>query len=284
MTVVRIGLHTSTAGSLSNAAWQAAEHGANTLQIFTSSPRTWAAPFPASTQIAELKRLRGLYDLHPLVIHCNYLINLASSDPLIRQKSIGAFRGELERALAIGAEYLVVHPGSHKDHSLEAGIYSTADGLRLAARGLDLGGLTVLLENTAGQGHSIGRRFDELAEIHAHSAGSGIELGFCLDTCHALAAGYDVATRDGLERTLAEAERLLGLAKIPVIHANDSKGALGSRLDRHANIGQGHIGEAGFGHLMRAPALADKAFILETPAEDGGQRRDLDTLKRLSQP
>jgi deoxyribonuclease-4 len=283
--VPRIGIHTSTAGGIDQAAVRALELGANCFQVFSASPRMWRAAPPQADAIARLMTLRRDHDLKPLVVHDNYLINLASADPVIRRKSIAAYRGEIERALAVGADYLVAHPGSYRGQSLEAGIEACAGGVREAAAGLKSRTLTLLIENTAGSGAAIGSRFEELAEIRRllQRAGVGFRVGFCIDTCHAWAAGYDIVSEKGLEAVVCEIARILGLDHIPVIHANDSKGAFGSRLDRHANIGEGTIGRQGFRRILRHPALRDKAFILETPVDqEGDDRRNLRLLKRLA--
>ena len=280
---MRIGIHTSTAGALENAALTAADLGADTFQIFTASPRMWRAAPPAADAVARFRETRERLGLAPLVVHAIYLINLGAADPPLRAKSIAAFRGEMERAAALGAEYLVTHPGSFKGRSLEDGIRAVADALAEAARGLR-GGLTILLENTAGAGAQIGGRFEELAAIHALAAGRlGFPLAYCLDTAHCLAAGYDVASAEGLRKTLARADSTLGLENVPVIHANDSKAPLGSRLDRHEHIGRGHIGRDGFRRIVNHPKLRSKAFILETPLEEEGDgRRDVAALKALA--
>ncbi len=281
---LRLGIHTSTAGGLAAAAQKAAELGANTFQIFSSSPRMWRAVPPDPGEIRLLRAARERHDLHPLVVHVNYLVNLASLDPVIRPRSIAAFRGELERALAIGAEYLVLHPGSHRGITAEQGIAAFAGGIGEAARGLDTRALTVLIENTAGAGSHLGSRFEELRAMRdLAAAGSDLRVGYCLDTCHLFAAGFDIADAAGLRATVRQAETVLGLARVHIIHANDSRGALASRLDRHASIGAGQIGSAGFGRILTHPRLRTKPFILETPvAEPGDDRRNLDALKRLS--
>ncbi|MGA2268318.1 MAG: deoxyribonuclease IV [Bryobacteraceae bacterium] len=280
---MRLGIHTSIAASLEKAALHAAELGANTFQIFSASPRTWRAGAPDPGQVKLLRAARQRYDLNPLAIHVNYLVNLASADPVIRAKSIAAFRGELERAAAIGAEYLVLHPGSHKGRSAEEGITAFVRALGDAAVGFHSRGLTVLLENTAGAGSHLGGRFEELAAIRERAGDvTDLPIGYCLDTCHLLAAGFDIATPAGLRATVRHAERLLGLGNVHVIHANDSKTQLGSRVDRHAHIGEGHIGLAAFRRILTHPALREKPFILETPIDEpGDDRRNLDTLKRL---
>jgi len=281
---VRLGTHTSTSGSLESAARKAADLGANTFQIFSANPRMWRASAPDPQQVRLLATARDRYDLHPLVIHVNYLINLASLDPVIRAKSIAAFRGELERAHAIGAEYLVLHPGSHKGASIEQGIAAFVLGLRDAAEGLPDHKLTVLLENTAGAGSHLGSRFEELKSMRDRAGElTGLPIGYCLDTCHLLAAGFDIATQAGLRDTLRSAEALLGLANVHIIHANDSKFPLASHVDRHANIGAGHIGAEAFRRILTHPKLRRKPFILETPIDrEGDDRRNLDKLKSLA--
>ncbi|MGA9622879.1 MAG: deoxyribonuclease IV [Bryobacteraceae bacterium] len=280
---MRLGIHTSTAGSLENAALHAAELGANTFQIFSSSPRMWRAGAPDPGQVKRLKAARRRFDLNPLVIHVSYLVNLASADPAIRAKSIAAFRGELERAAAIGAEYLVLHPGSYRGRSVEEGIADFVAALRDAAAGFHSRGLTVLLENTAGAGSHLGSRFEELASIRERAgAVTRLPMGYCLDTCHLLAAGFDIATPAGLRATVGSAERLLGMANVRVFHVNDSKAPLGSHIDRHANIGEGHIPLDAFRRILKHPKLRGKPFILETPIDEpGDDRRNLDALKRL---
>jgi deoxyribonuclease-4 len=284
MADLRIGIHTSRSKSLEDAALKAGELGANTFQIFSSSPRMWRASVPDPADVRRMRLARERFDLRPLVIHVNYLVNLATLDPAIREKSILSFRGELDRAAAIGAEYLVVHPGNYKGQSREEGIAAFVLGLAEAAHGFRDPGLTVLLENTVGGGCQIGSRFEELRMIRDLAAReTDLPVAYCLDTCHMLAAGFDVAGAAGLKKTLSAADMTLGLDLVRVIHANDSKGALGSRLDRHQNIGEGHIGEAGFRRMLRHAALRDKAFILETPVdEEGDDKRNVDALKRLA--
>jgi deoxyribonuclease-4 len=278
----RIGIHTSTAGALDNAATKALELGANCFQIFSGSPRTWAAPAPNPDAVAKLAALRVQHGLTPLVIHANYLINLCSPDPSNRPKSISAFRSELQRAVVIGADYLVVHPGSARDHeSRDSAIQAFAAGLNEAANTLPAGNLTILLENTAGHGNLLGGDLQDLQAIRALT-NTAFPIGFCLDTCHSFAAGYEVHSAKGLSSFLKEADSLLGLENVPVIHTNDSKGALGSHLDRHANIGEGYIGIEGFRRILNARALRDKAFILETPIDnEGDDKRNVDALWSL---
>jgi len=264
---------------------KAAEVGGNTFQIFSQSPRMWKASPPAPSAVMLLRRAREKYDLKPLVIHDNYLINLASCTETLRAQSTAAFRGEIERALIIGAEYLVAHPGNCKGHSVEEGIYSVIRSLAEAAQGLDTSALTVLLENTAGSGAALGSELEQLAIMREFAAQlTDLKIGFCIDTCHCLASGYDVATPAAVKKTVADIDRILGIDNVRVIHANDSKTPLGSHVDRHEHIGKGFIGEEGFRALLTHPKLRDKPFILEVPfEEDGDEQKNLDMLKKLSQ-
>jgi deoxyribonuclease IV len=281
--LLRIGIHTSSSGALVKAAQKAADLGANCFQIFSSSPRMWKSAPPPEESVKEMRAVRERHDLTPLAIHDSYLINLASENEVIRGKSIMAFRGELERAIAIGAEYLVMHPGSAKDQSLDSALATLAASLEEASKGLKPRCLTLLLENTAGGGSSIGRTLEELKNIRDLSMPRvPYPIAYCLDTCHLYASGFDVATSKGLDQTVKQAQTVLGLDLIPVIHSNDSKGALGSRLDRHANIGEGQIGREGFRRILNHPKLKAKAFILETPVDnEGDDQRNIDALKSL---
>jgi deoxyribonuclease-4 len=280
---VRIGIHTSIAGSLERSAIKAAELGANTFQIFSSSPRQWKASVPSPAAIKLLCREREKHDLRPLAIHDNYLINLASAHEGIRKLSVEAFRGELERAVAIGAEYLIAHPGNYKGLTIEQGMLNVIQGIAEAAHGLRLGSLMLLLENTVGAGSQLGGRLEELHVLREFAGKeTDLPIGFCLDTCHLLAAGLDVVSVEGLAETVAQIDRILGLENVRVIHANDSKTPRGSHADRHENIGQGYIGLDGFRRILAHPGLRNKAFILETPVDKkGDDQRNIDTLKRL---
>lgn len=244
----------------------------------------WRASPPDPVDVRRLRIAREMYDLNPLVIHCNYLANLASIDPEIRAKSVASFRGELDRAALIGADYLVLHPGNYKGQPLEQGLAAFALGLAEAAAGFAAGRLRVLLENTVGSGHQLGSKFEELRMIRdLAELECGLPISYCLDTCHLLAAGFPIASQEGLAATLAQADTILGLSEVKVIHANDSKGTLGSHLDRHENIGKGRIGEKAFQRILTHPGLRDKPFILETPVDDDNlARADINALKRLS--
>lgn len=284
--MIRIGAHTSTAGSIANAARQAIELGCNCLQIFTRSPRMWSAPELKPDQVAELKELRAAHDLIPLVVHGSYLLNLASGDAVNRAKSIEAFRDEVERCLAIGADYLVFHPGSAKDHeSPEAAIEALATAFAEATKGVRWKNLEVLLENTAGGGATLGRELGELAAIRAAMLREkrGAPVGYCLDTAHLHASGYDLTTEAGFKETVKEIDDKLGLENVKAIHANDSKTKLGSRVDRHEQIGKGWIGADAFRRILLHPKLRAKPFLLETPhGDDGTHRANVEKLKALA--
>jgi deoxyribonuclease-4 len=262
---------------------RAAEIGADTLQIFTASPRMWRAVTPDPLQIEALAEIRRRHSIFPLVVHVNYLVNLASRDDEIRRKSIATFRGELERAVAVGADYLVVHPGSYRGQTVSDGISASAEGLCAAADGFT-GKVTILLENTAGCGCNLGSTFEELRAIRDLAARfAQTPIGFCLDTCHLFAAGFDITTVKGLRDTIRQAGDVLGLENFPVFHANDSKAPLGSRVDRHARIGKGHIGSEPFRRLLAHPKVRGKTFISETPVEvEDDDRRNMETLRSLA--
>jgi len=279
----RIGIHTSSAGGVQNAAERAYRLGCNTLQIFSSSPRQWAANELSLPQCDELKRLREKYDLKPLVVHTNYLINLAATNEGFLKKSIEAFRGEVERALALCADYLVQHPGSFRGSDREAGLLQTAAAIAAATQGLDLAkaGLTILIENTAGAEFSLGGSFEQVAEVVDRLRGI-IPVAACMDTCHTHVAGYDIVSEAGMRETLTHLDETIGLKNVPVWHCNDAKAARGSKLDRHQHVGKGNIGLAPFKRLLNDPRLAQAAFIAETPIDaPGDDKRNVAALKKL---
>jgi deoxyribonuclease IV len=279
----RIGIHTSSAGGVQNAAERAWRIGCNTFQVFSSSPRQWAAYELSRPQCDEMKRRREKYDLKPLVIHTNYLINLASTTEVFLKKSIEAFRGEIERALNLCAEYLVLHPGSFRGADREQGLLRTSAAIAAASQGLDLakGGLTILIENTAGAEFSLGGSFEQLAEVLDRLRGI-VPMAACIDTCHTHVSGYDIVSEAGLQETLAKLEVTVGLKNVPVWHCNDARAERGSKLDRHQHVGKGRIGKEPFRRLLNDPRLAHAAFIAETPIDaPGDDRRNVAALKKL---
>ena len=251
----------------------------------------WRAKPPDPEQIRRMHEHRARHDLTPLVIHDNYLINLAASESPIREKSIEGFRGELERALLIGAEYVVTHPGNYKGLSIEQGMFNVAEAIALAWRSVNPAlrkkpKLSILLENTAGAGAQLGGKLRELAVIReAVQPFLDIPIGYCLDTCHCYVSGFDVAQESGLAKLIETASETLGLEHVPVIHTNDAKTGLNSHVDRHAHIGAGYIGLEGFRRILNHPALRAKAFILETPVDKpGDDLRNVMALKELVFP
>lgn len=230
-----------------------------------------------------MNRLRDKYDLKPLAIHANYLVNLAGGNPEFHRKSIAAFRGEVERALALCAEYLVLHPGSFRGMSREEGLAKVATSIAEATEGHDLrrGGLTILIENTAGAEFSLGGSFEQVGALVEALRGI-LPVAACIDTCHTHVAGYDLVSQAGYEQTLQHLDATVGLKNVPVWHCNDAKAARGSHLDRHQHIGQGTIGLEPFRRLLNDPRLAHCAFIAETPIDlPGDDLRNIETLKSL---
>jgi deoxyribonuclease IV len=299
---VRIGIHTSIAGSYLNALESARKLGANALQIFSASPRMWQVAkvgIPAPDARAFRARREELA-LGPLVIHANYLINLAASQPMLRTRSIQAFHEELVRGALLGADFVVVHPGSRGETSVESAIASIVESVKQAAKRIPLGKMRILIENTAGMGNSVGSRLEEVAAIiDGLNRGSGadrtddrpLQVGACLDTAHLLAAGYDIRSEAGLEQTIDLIDHVIGLQNVPILHVNDSKIPLGGRVDRHAHIGEGKIGKEAFARILCHPRLGatapeglpGRAFILETPIDDpGDDRRNVAKLWELA--
>lgn len=283
LTARRIGIHTSSSGGVENAAERAYRLGCNTFQIFSSSPRQWKPYELGRPQCEEMNRLRSKYDLKPLVIHTNYLVNLAGTSELFLRKSVEAFRGEIERALALCADYLVLHPGSFRGADREKGLLQTAAAISAASNGLDLakGGLTILIENTAGAEFSLGGSFEQVAEVIEHLR-NRVPVAACIDTCHVHVAGYDIVSEEGFAETMTKLDSTIGLKNVPVWHCNDAKAARGSRLDRHQHIGKGTIGSEPFRRLLNDPRVGHAAFIAETPIDEpGDDRRNVAALKRL---
>ncbi len=230
-----------------------------------------------------MARLREQYGLKPLVIHANYLVNLAGGNSEFHAKSIAAFRGEVERALALGAEFLVLHPGSFRGSSREEGLQRVAFAIEQAADGLDLpaGNLRILIENTAGSEFSLGGSFEQVAELLYLLRGF-VPVGACIDTCHTHVSGYDIVSEEGYAETLDQLSHTVGLESVYVWHCNDAKAARGSKLDRHQHIGKGSIGLKPFQRLLNDPRLAGAAFIAETPIDEPlDDWTNVNALKRL---
>jgi len=282
----RIGVHLGTAGGASNAVERAKEIGANTFQIFSSSPRMWRAPKVDPKQAERMRELRKKLDVGPLVIHTSYLVNVCSQSSEIREKSIGAFRGEIERALTFGAEYLVLHPGSWKGLTRDEGLKLAADSIERAINGLPWQGtgFHILIENTAGAEFSLGGSFEQVAEL-VERLRSHAPVAVCLDTCHTHVAGYDLLTAEGYAETMNRVAATVTFDAVRVWHCNDAKAARGSKLDRHEHIGEGMMGVEPFRLLLNDPRFEHCAFIAETPVdEEGDEERNVRVLKRLVKP
>lgn len=269
---MRIGAHESIAGGLHHAFERAAADGAEALQIFTRSSRQWAAKALSDSDVAVFRAAHAASGL-PVIVHDSYLINLGSEPGEIREKSLAAFHDELARCEQLGLPWLVAHPGAHADEA--RGLALIAEGISEALRATRTAG--VLLEITAGQGSSLGYRFEHLATLLGKL---GTErVGVCLDTCHLVAAGYDLTTPGGYEQTMEACERLVGLRHVKAIHLNDAKKGVGSRVDRHEHIGDGALGVATFARLLADPRFGDIPAVLETP--EGRWAAEIALLKGL---
>jgi deoxyribonuclease-4 len=273
----RIGFHAPITGGLHHALLIAKETGCDTVQIFSRNPRGWMAKRLTKESIDLFRKTRHQTKLSPVLIHSNYLINLAAIDGLILAKSRASFREEVERAILLGVDYLVVHPGSARGALEMDGIETCARSLKFACKGLKFGRLRILLENTAGQGQAIGYRFEHLRALM--DACPKLPLAVCIDTAHSFTAGYDIREADGLEATVDVISRTVGIKKVRAIHFNDSRAPYNSRVDRHWHIGEGHIGREALRRVACHPKLAHAAFILETPYDD--PRADVKNLTTL---
>jgi deoxyribonuclease-4 len=288
---MRIGMHTSIAGSYLNALESARKLGCNALQIFSASPRIWqvgSARIP-DVDAQAFRARRDELRLGPLVIHANYLINLASEQRMLQTRSIQAFHDEIVRAMALGADFLVVHPGARGESTMGQAISTIIESVKQSSKRAPMRGLRILIENTAGMGTAVGARLEEVGEILAGLR--NLPVGACLDTAHLFAAGYDIKTEAGLASTIGQIDGAIGLENVPVIHANDSKIPLGGRTDRHEHIGKGKIGAQAFARILQHPrfgtagpeGLTGRAFIAETPIDDpGDDRRNVAALWELA--
>ena len=285
-----LGAHMSIAGGMALAVDRARSVEATALQIFVKSSNQWAArPFAAGEAEAFRRAAREAGLERATLAHASYLINLASPDDALWQKSITALSVEIERCSALGIPFLVVHPGSHMGSGEEAGLARVARALTLAlgeekrgGESPELPGVMVLVEITAGQGHALGATFDQLASILDHTD-CGVRLGVCFDTCHALAAGHDFRDAHSYERMFSLFDRVLGLDRLKAFHLNDSKGSLGSRLDRHQHIGKGEVGLEAFRLILNDPRFAAIPMVLETRKGDdlAEDRENLSILRGL---
>jgi deoxyribonuclease-4 len=281
LTKKRIGVHVGVAGGVWTAVNRAVEAGANTFQIFSASPRTWKAAPVKAADAAKMQELRAKHDVGPVAVHASYLINLCSQTESVRENSIAAFRGEVERALALGAEYLVLHPGSWKGLTREEGLRLAAQSIERAIDGVAWQGknFKILIENTAGAEFSLGGKLEQVAEL-VDCLKACAPVAVCLDTCHVHVAGYDIVSEDGYIETMKLVESTVGFDAVKVWHCNDAKAAMGSKLDRHEHIGEGTIGADAFRRLLHDTRFAHAVFIAETPVDaPGDEQRNVSVLR-----
>ena len=291
--MLRIGAHMSVAGGVSRAVDRALLHGCEALQIFSRNASQW---HPKPLDPSEVKAFRTRVDetgITPVVSHASYLINLATTFSALRQQSIAAFVDELDRAETLGLMGVVIHPGTCTAGSEEEGLRLIADAIRQAFKARPRRKTLVLLEHTAGQGRTLGYRFEHLAAIIEHLRGSA-RVGVCLDTCHLVASGYDIVSESGYRKTFDAFDRIVGIGRLKVFHGNDSKKPCGSRVDRHEHIGHGYLDEAPFRRLLHDRRFAGLPILIETEkskssgragaiAADPLDMQNLDALRRLRQ-
>jgi len=250
------------------------------LQIFSKNQRQWEVPPLSTAEIKQFKEAWKNWGKGPVAVHDSYLINLANPDTKKSNRAVVAFAEEINRAGRLSIPYLVMHPGSHVGAGIEQGLKQLTKNLdRAFEKAAEATAVMVLLETTAGQGTGLGSSFEELAYIISHSKYSE-RLGVCFDTCHTFAAGYDISTKKGYNKTFSDFESIIGLDRLKFFHLNDSKKELGSRVDRHEHIGKGKIGLAGFRLLLNDPRFAAHPMVLETPKEKD-LKEDIENLKLL---
>jgi len=289
--MLRIGAHMSVAGGVSKAVDRAVVHGCEALQIFTKNANQWRGK---PLDPAEVRLFRERIDqtgITPVVSHASYLINLATTFPLLREQSIAAFVDEIDRAEALGLLGVVIHPGTCTAGPDNDALRLIAEAIRAAFKARPRGRTMVLLEHTAGQGRTLGHRFEHLAAVIRHLRGS-TRVGVCLDTCHLVAAGYDITTEAGYRDTFEQFDRIVGIERLRAFHANDSKRPCGSRVDRHEHIGQGCLGLEPFRRLLHDARFEGLPLLIETEKTHGAEKkgaivadpldvRNLETLRRL---
>lgn len=277
-----LGAHVSIAGGVQNAPARGVEMGCTAIQIFTKNQRQWRSKALTEQEIFEFKSNLKQHGFTPeaVCVHDSYLINLAAPEPELLAKSRDAFADEIKRAEQLGIPHLVFHPGAHKGDGEESGLQRIVESLDYVYEKFPQTPVQALLETTAGQGTTLGHRFEQLQQI-IEKAANPQKIGVCLDTCHIFAAGYDIRTEAAYAATLEEFDRIIGLSKLKIIHLNDSKKELGSKIDRHENIGKGMIGLEGFRLLMTDSRLKNIPKILETPGGDKWYSVNLDVLQKF---
>jgi deoxyribonuclease IV len=276
-----LGVHVSIAGHIYEAITRAAQLGCSAVQIFSRDPRQWRKSKLETEDIAEFRKRRQNCKIEKVFIHIPYLINLASPYNILYRGSIKAYLQDMREAEALGAEYIVTHMGSHKKSGETQGIKRITQALNKIMDKTAKSPVGILLENTAGSGSWLGYKFE-----HQRTIIEGIEdksrIGVCLDTCHAYVAGYDLASAEGYNATIAELDGSVGLKRLKLIHLNDTRDKLSSHRDRHAHIGKGRIGLKGFRRIVSDPRLKDTALILETPKDsEDADKKNLNSVRRM---
>lgn len=289
--MLRIGAHMSVAGGVSKAVDRALVHGCEALQIFTKNASQWRGKPLDPAEVTAFRARIDQTGITPVVSHASYLINLATTFSTLREQSIAAFVDELDRADALGLMGVVIHPGTCTAGTEEDGLRLIADAIRQAFKARPRRKTMVILEHTAGQGRTLGHRFEHLAAIIGHLRGSA-RVGVCLDTCHLVASGYDIVSESGYRDTFDAFDRLVGIGRLKVFHGNDSKKPCGSRVDRHEHIGRGCLGEEPFRRLLHDRRFAGLPILIETEKSKGCEKagaiiadpldmQNLQTLRRL---
>lgn len=259
-----IGVHISIAGSIDQAIDRAGDLGCDTIQIFSRNPRGWKTKPLIPEEVKKFKRKREEFGIRPVLVHIPYIINLAAPKDKLWKISINSYIEDIKRTDLLGAEYLITHLGAHTGSGEEEGLKRFCQGLKQVIT-ISKPKTTILLETCAGQGTSLGHKFEHIRYIFDNVKSK--KLGVCLDTCHVYAAGYDIATEEGLKDSVKKFDEIIGLSNLKVIHLNDAKGKLGSHLDRHEHIGKGSLKEAGIKRILTHPKLKNLPFIMETPKE-----------------
>ncbi|MFW6035804.1 MAG: deoxyribonuclease IV [Halothermotrichaceae bacterium] len=276
---MKLGKHVSIAGGLDKAPARAKKIGCNCLQIFSKNPRGWKSRAFKKNEIKRLKKEMNRLNMKEIVVHATYLINLASPKKNLWRKSIAGLKEDLERSGQIGAKYLVVHPGSHTGKGKEWGIKRIAEAVNKIFSEVE-NQTSLLLENVSGAGTTIGSKFSEINDI-INRVKNKRKIGVCFDTCHGFAAGYNISTKEGIDKTISRLDKIIGLEYLKVLHVNDSVYELDTNKDEHAHIGQGYIGKEGFKYLINHKKIRDYTFILETPQFEGNSDEDVDLLLLL---
>ena len=280
-----IGAHMSIAGGLEKAFFRGQRAKCDVIQIFSRNASRWESRPLADESVKAFKKAQEITSIGAIAVHNSYLINLASSSQKIRRKSFSALLEEVRRAAILGIPYVVIHPGSHVGEGEAKGIKRVVDALKRLHDKTREAPVALLIETTAGQGTNIGYRFEHLAEMINIKSGDDW-LGVCLDTCHVFAAGYDFRTKDKYNSMISDFDRVIGIERLKLVHLNDSKKDLGSRVDRHEHLGRGFIGLKAFSFFLRDTRLKNRPFVIETPKgkDENGvdwDVRNIDLLKHM---